>query len=224
MNFKNSLVVLMLTFSSMVSFAQFTVPALPYSYEALEPYFDKQTMELHHDKHHVAYVTKLNVEVNANEALKGKSIEEILKQVKKYNQVVRNNAGGHYNHSLFWTILSPNGGAPTGALLEDINATFGSLDKFKAAFADSAKTRFGSGWAWLIVSPKGKLKISTTPNQDNPLMDLVLEKGTPILALDVWEHAYYLKYHEKRPDYITAFWNIVNWNEVNRRYTEAKKK
>lgn len=203
--------------------AQFTVPALTYSVDALEPHIDKQTMEIHHDKHHAAYVEKLNKEVAANALLKDKSIEEIVTHVSKYNKAVRDNAGGHYNHSLFWTVLGPEGHTLSGPLLEDINATFGSFDQFKTAFSDSAKTRFGSGWAWLIVEG-GKLKITTTPNQDNPLMDVVKVKGTPILALDVWEHAYYLKYQNKRPDYITAFWNVINWNEVNKRYNDAKKK
>jgi Fe-Mn family superoxide dismutase len=205
--------------------AQFTVPALSYSFDALEPHIDKQTMEIHHDKHHAAYVKKLNDEVAANPALKDKSLEEIVKHVSKYNKAVRDNGGGHYNHSLFWTVIGPQGHTLSGPLLEDINATFGSFEKFQTAFSDSAKTRFGSGWAWLIVEhTTGKLKITTTPNQDNPLMDVVKEKGTPVLALDVWEHAYYLKYQNKRPDYIAAFWNVVNWDEVSKRYTEAKKK
>ncbi|MBO9700125.1 MAG: superoxide dismutase [Sporocytophaga sp.] len=221
---KKILLSVLVLFVSTLTFAQFTLPALPYAYEALEPSFDTQTMQIHHDKHHDAYVKNLNKEVTANPSLNGKTIEDICKNVSKYNTAVRNNGGGHYNHSLFWTVLSPKGGAPAGALSEDINKTFGSFDNFKAQFSDSAKTRFGSGWAWLIVGQDGKLKITTTPNQDNPLMDIVKVKGTPVLALDVWEHAYYLKYQNKRPDYITAFWNIVNWDEVNRRYTEAKKK
>jgi len=204
--------------------AQFTVPALSYGYDALEPHIDKQTMEIHHDKHHAAYVEKLNKEVSGNAVLKDKSVEQIVSHVSKYNKAVRDNAGGHYNHSLFWAVLGPDGHTLSGPLLEDINATFGSFEKFKTAFADSAKTRFGSGWAWLIVDATGKLKITSTPNQDNPLMDVVKVKGTPILALDVWEHAYYLKYQNKRPDYITAFWNVVNWDEVNKKYNEAKKK
>ncbi len=204
-------------------FGQFTVPALPYSYEALEPNFDKETMQIHHDKHHDAYVTQLNKQVDANPALKNKNVEDICKNVSKYNTQTRNNAGGHYNHSLFWTILSPTSTLPSGMLMEEINKTFGSFDSFKTQFSDSAKTRFGSGWAWLIIDGKGKLKISSTPNQDNPLMDVVAVKGTPVLGLDVWEHAYYLKYQNKRVDYISAFWNVVNWDEVNRRYKEAKK-
>lgn len=211
---------------STLTFAQFTLPQLPYAYDALEPHFDKQTMEIHHDKHHDTYVKNLNKEVTANEALKAQSVEAILQHVSKYNTAVRNNAGGHYNHSFFWLTLSPSAksGAPTGALLEDINKSFGSLEAFKTQFADSAKTRFGSGWAWLIVGEDGKLKITTTANQDNPLMDVVKVKGTPVLGLDVWEHAYYLKYQNKRPDYIAAFWSIINWTEVGRRYAEAKKK
>ncbi len=207
-----------------VSMAQFTVPPLPYAYDALEPSIDKETMQIHHDKHHDAYVKELNKQVEATPALKGLTVEEICKNVSKYKTVVKNNAGGHYNHSLFWTILSPQGGAPAGALLEDLNTTFGSMESFKSKFSDSAKTRFGSGWAWLIVDPQGKLKICSTPNQDNPLMDIAKEKGMPILGLDVWEHAYYLKYQNKRIDYITAFWNVVNWPEVTKRYEEAKKK
>lgn len=207
-----------------LAFGQFIVPPLPYPYEALEPSIDKETMQIHHDKHHEAYVKTLNAQVESTPELKGKSIEDILQHISKYKTVVRNNAGGHYNHSLFWTILSPTSGEPTGALLEDLKATFVSVEAFKAKFSDSAKTRFGSGWAWLIVDGKGKLKITTTPNQDSPLMDIAVEKGTPILALDVWEHAYYLKYQNKRVDYISAFWNVVNWPEVTKRYEEAKKK
>jgi Fe-Mn family superoxide dismutase len=222
---KISLLLAVLVLLSVNANAQFTVPALAYSYDALEPHIDKQTMEIHHDKHHAAYVKKLNEEVAANPALKDKSIEEIVKHASKYNKAVRDNGGGHYNHSLFWTVIGPDGHSLSGPLLEDINATFGSMDKFKAEFSDSAKTRFGSGWAWLIVDhATGKLKITTTPNQDNPLMDVVKVKGTPVLGLDVWEHAYYLKYQNKRPDYIAAFWNVVNWDEVSKRYAEAKKK
>ena len=220
---KKSILLLLTLILSNVSFAQFTVPALPYSFEALEPNFDKETMQIHHDKHHDAYVTQLNKQVDANPALKNKTVEEICRNVSKYNTLTRNNAGGHFNHSLFWTILRSTSTLPSGLLMEDINKTFGSFDSFKTQFSDSAKTRFGSGWAWLIVDGKGKLKISSTPNQDNPLMDIVSVKGTPILGLDVWEHAYYLKYQNKRVDYIAAFWNIVNWNEVTRRYKEVKK-
>jgi len=209
---------------SVISFAQFTLPPLPYAYDALEPYFDKQTMEIHHDKHHDAYVKNLNKEVAANSALAGKSIEDICKNISKYNTATRNNGGGHYNHSMFWTILAPKGTELSGPLLDDIIKTYGSFDNFKSQFSDTAKSRFGSGWAWLIVGEDGKLKITSSANQDNPLMDIAKVKGTPILCLDVWEHAYYLKYQNKRPDYIAAFWNIVNWSEVNKRYSAAKGK
>ena len=220
---KNSILIVLAFLGSNFCFGQFTVPALPYAYEALEPHFDKETMKIHHDKHHDSYVTQLNKLVDSNPNLKGKTLEEICKNISKFNTATRNNAGGHFNHSLFWTELSPVSALPSGALMEDINKTFGTFDIFKTLFTDSAKTRFGSGWAWLIVDTKGKLKITSTPNQDNPLMDGVNVKGTPILGLDVWEHAYYLKYQNKRVDYIAAFWNIVNWEEVTKRYKEAKK-
>ncbi|WP_374165067.1 superoxide dismutase [Arcticibacter sp. MXS-1] len=200
--------------------AQFTVPDLPYAFDALEPAIDKETMQIHHDKHHAAYVKNLNDAVKGT-AQEKQTLAQILAAVSKASPAVRNNAGGHYNHSLFWQIMAPKAQAPSAAFLKVIDAQFGSLDKFKAAFADSAAKRFGSGWAWLIVQ-KGKLKITTTPNQDNPLMDVVKEKGTPILALDVWEHAYYLKYQNKRPDYISAWWTVVNWPEVERRYNQIK--
>ncbi len=206
------------------AYAQFTLPTLPYSYDALEPHFDKMTMEIHYSKHHAAYVTNLNTEVSKDSTLKGKSLEDIFKHVSKYSMATRNNAGGHYNHSLFWSILTPNKKEVPAGLKAAIEKQFGSFDKFKDDFNTAAKTRFGSGWAWLIVSDKGELKISSTPNQDNPLMDVADIKGTPILALDVWEHAYYLKYQNKRPDYIAAFWNIINWEEVDKRYKEATKK
>jgi len=210
--------------SSFFSCAQpFTLPSLPYAYDALEPYFDEQTMTIHHTKHHASYVNNLNTAVAATIALKGKTIEEILTSIDKYSPAVRNNAGGHYNHSLFWTLLTPKADSlPKGPLMNEITKTFGSFEAFKTQFADSAKTRFGSGWAWLIITKEGKLKITSTANQDNPLMSVVKEKGTPILALDVWEHAYYLKYQNKRPDYITAFWKIINWTEVQKRYQAAK--
>jgi superoxide dismutase, Fe-Mn family len=196
----------------------FTLPALPYSANALEPHIDARTMEIHHGKHHNAYVTNLNAAV-AGKPEESLSIEEICTNISKYPAAVRNNGGGHYNHSLFWTILGPNaGGAPTGALAEAINAAFGSFDEFKTKFAAAATTRFGSGWAWLIKDASGKLQITSTPNQDNPLMDVAEVKGTPVLGLDVWEHAYYLNYQNRRPDYITAFWNVVNWNEVAKRF------
>jgi Fe-Mn family superoxide dismutase len=195
----------------------FELPKLAYEYTALEPHIDARTMEIHHSKHHNAYVTNLNNAIAGTDAEK-LSIEEICTNISKYPMAVRNNGGGHYNHSLFWSIMAPNaGGAPTGELADAINAAFGSFDKFKEEFAKAATTRFGSGWAWL-VKHDGKLVISSTPNQDNPLMDIAEVKGTPILGLDVWEHAYYLHYQNRRPDYITSFWNVINWNEVTRRF------
>ena len=200
----------------------FTLPALPYAFNALEPHIDARTMEIHHGKHHNAYVTNLNTAV-AGKPEENLSIEEICKTVSKYPVAVRNNGGGHYNHSLFWTLLSPSGGgAPSGAVADAINSSFTSFDEFKTKFAAAATGRFGSGWAWLIVDSSGKLQITSTPNQDNPLMDVADGRGTPILGLDVWEHAYYLNYQNRRPDYIAAFWNIVNWNEVNKRLAAAK--
>jgi superoxide dismutase, Fe-Mn family len=200
----------------------FTLPALPYAANALEPHIDAKTMEIHHGKHHNTYVTNLNNAIAGTDAEK-LSLEEINKNISKYPVAVRNNGGGHYNHSLFWTILGPNaGGAPTGALADAINATFGNFDEFKTKFAAAATGRFGSGWAWLIVDGSKKLQITSTPNQDNPLMDVAEVKGTPILGLDVWEHAYYLHYQNRRPDYITAFWNVVNWSEVAKRFDAAK--
>ncbi|MBS1634992.1 MAG: superoxide dismutase [Bacteroidetes bacterium] len=201
----------------------FELPALPYATNALEPHVDTKTMEIHHGKHHQAYVTNLNNAIAGTDAEK-LSIEDICKNISKYPVAVRNNGGGHYNHSLFWTIMGPNaGGAPGGDLADAINAAFGSLDEFKKQFAQAATTRFGSGWAWLLVTADGKLAISSTPNQDNPLMDIADVKGTPILGCDVWEHAYYLHYQNRRPDYVTAFWNVVNWNKVAELYKAAKK-
>lgn len=199
----------------------FELPALPYATDALEPHIDKQTMEIHHGKHHQAYVT------NLNKALEGKpeasqSIEEIIKNISKFPVAVRNNGGGHYNHSLFWEVIGPNkGGEPTGELADAINAAFGSFADFKTKFAEAGATRFGSGWAWLSVGADKKLVVSSTPNQDNPLMDIAEVKGTPILGMDVWEHAYYLKYQNRRPDYIAAFWNVVNWDAVADRFKKA---
>jgi Fe-Mn family superoxide dismutase len=199
----------------------FTLPALPYANDALEPHFDKLTMEIHHDRHHNAYVTNLNNAV-AGKPEESLSVEEICKNISKYPAPVRNNGGGHYNHSFFWTILAPNaGGKPTGDFAAAIDKKFGSFDTFKEEFAKAGVGRFGSGWAWLIVT-NGKLAISSTPNQDNPLMDIAEVKGAPILGLDVWEHAYYLKYQNKRPDYIAAFWNVVNWTKVAELYKAAK--
>ena len=195
----------------------FTLPSLPYAFNALEPHIDAKTMEIHHGKHHNAYVTNLNAAI-AGTAADSMSIEDICKDISKYPMPVRNNGGGHYNHSLFWTIMAPNaGGNPTGALSEAINGAFGSLDEFKKQFSNAGTTRFGSGWAWLSVSG-GKLVVSSTPNQDNPLMDIADVKGTPILGMDVWEHAYYLNYQNRRPDYISAFFNVINWNEVAKRF------
>lgn len=200
----------------------FTLPDLPYGFDALEPSIDAQTMQIHHDKHHGGYVTKLNAAIEGSPQA-DMSLEELMKGVSKYSTAVRNNGGGHYNHSLFWTILSPNGGgSPSGDLASAIDSTFGSLDAFKEDFAQAAATRFGSGWAWLVVDSSGSLKITSTPNQDNPVMDVVEVQGTPILGLDVWEHAYYLKYQNKRPEYIGAFWDVVNWDEVGKRYASAK--
>ncbi|RAJ04257.1 Fe-Mn family superoxide dismutase [Chitinophaga skermanii] len=203
--------------------APFTLPALPYGFDALEPNFDKMTMEIHHDKHHAAYVKNLNDALNGT-TWASLSLAEILAKVSAKEPAIRNNAGGHYNHSLFWTILSPKKTTPSSKLSAAINSTFGSFDAFQSKFNDAAKTVFGSGWAWLYVDGNKKLNISKTPNQDNPLMTgLVSETGTPILGLDVWEHAYYLKYQNRRPDYITAFWNVINWDEVSKRYEAAVK-
>ena len=200
----------------------FTLPALPYSYSALEPSFDAQTMEIHHTKHHQAYVTNLNNAIAGTE-LEGESLEEILRNLADAPLAVRNNGGGHWNHSFFWTILTPSGGGqPTGAVGEAINKAFGSYEKFKEEFTKAATGRFGSGWAWLLAQPDGTLAISSTPNQDNPLMDVAEQAGTPLLGLDVWEHAYYLKYQNRRPDYIAAFFNLINWDEVNRRWQAAQ--
>ncbi len=200
----------------------FTLPALPYAVDALEPHIDKMTMEIHHGKHHAAYVTNLNNAI-AGTDLEKMSIEDICKNISKHPMAVRNNGGGHYNHTLFWSIMSPNGGGtPTGELADAINAAFGSFDEFKAKFTNAGATRFGSGWAWLIVGADGKLAVTSTPNQDNPLMDIAEVKGTPILGMDVWEHAYYLKYQNRRPDYMGAFFNVVNWNAVAERMKAAK--
>lgn len=196
----------------------FTLPELPYPSNALEPHIDARTMEIHHGKHHAAYTNNLNAAIDGTEWA-SKSIEEIVANAGKISPAVRNNGGGFYNHNLFWTIMGPNaGGAPSGALADAINAAFGSLDAFKEAFAKAAATRFGSGWAWLIKKADGTLAVTSTANQDNPLMDVVEEKGTPILGLDVWEHAYYLNYQNRRPDYIAAFWNVVNWAKVAELY------
>jgi len=199
----------------------FELPSLPYALDALEPHIDARTMEIHHGKHHNAYVTNLNAAI-AGTDLEGKSLEELMK-VAGSSAAVRNNGGGHWNHSLFWQILSPSGGGlPTGALAAAIDAKFGSFDAFKEAFNKAGATRFGSGWAWLCVDTKKELCVCSSPNQDNPLMDVSENPGTPLLGLDVWEHAYYLHYQNRRPDYIAAFWNLVNWEEVSKRYAAAK--
>lgn len=199
----------------------FTLPNLPYAFDALEPYIDKMTMEIHHDKHHGAYVTNLNKAVEGSE-WSSKSIEDILANVSKLPAAVRNNGGGHYNHSLFWTWMKPKtGGTPLGELAEAIKRDFGSFDKFKEQFANAAMTRFGSGWAWL-VKQHDKVVICSTPNQDNPMMDLAEVKGVPLVGVDVWEHAYYLKYQNRRADYLAAWWNVVNWDEVANRFASAK--
>lgn len=200
----------------------FTLPSLPYAFGALEPHIDTRTMEIHHGKHHNAYVTNLNNAV-AGKPEESLSIEDICKSISNYSSAVRNNGGGHYNHSLFWSAMGPNaGGTPSGALGDAINSAFGNFDEFKTKFAAAGATRFGSGWSWLIVDGSGKLQVTSTPNQDNPLMDVAEVKGTPILGCDVWEHAYYLNYQNRRPDYIAAWWNVVNWNEVAKRFSAAK--
>lgn len=201
----------------------FTLAPLPYSNDALEPHFDALTMEIHHDRHHNAYVTNLNNAIAGTE-LEGMELTSILANISKYSAAVRNNGGGHFNHDLFWSILSPNGGGtPTGDLAEAMDAAFGSFDEFKTTFKNAAATRFGSGWAWLCLKADGTLCVCSTPNQDNPLMDVAECPGTPLLGLDVWEHAYYLKFQNKRPDYVDTFWNIVNWEAVAERFAAAKK-
>ncbi len=206
--------------------APFSLPALPYANTALEPAIDARTMEIHHDRHHKAYVDTLNAKVKDYPALSTTSLEDIQASVSRYDAAVRNNAGGHYNHSLFWTLMAPvgKGGSPSPALKAKLVQTFGSPEAFQTKFAEAATKVFGSGWAWLILKPDGSLAITTTPNQDNPLMDVVTERGTPLLALDVWEHAYYLHYQNKRADYIKAWWPVVNWNQVNTRYDAATRK
>ena len=200
----------------------FELPALPYATDALEPNIDTKTMEIHHGKHHNAYVTNLNNAIAGTDA-EGKSIEDIMSSISSASPAVRNNGGGHFNHSLFWTVMSPNGGGtPSGELAGAIDSTFGSFDAFKAEFAKAGATRFGSGWAWLCVDASGALFVTSSPNQDNPTMDIAEKQGTPILGLDVWEHAYYLNYQNRRPDYIAAFWNVVDWDAVAKRFADAK--
>jgi len=203
--------------------SKFELAPLPYAFNALEPYIDAQTMEIHHGKHHGAYVTNLNKAIEGKPELEGKSLEELFKNISSAPVAVRNNGGGHYNHTMFWNIMGPNkGGKPTGALADAINSTFGSFEKFQELFNNAATTRFGSGWAWLVLSD-GKLVVTSTPNQDNPLMDVAEVKGYPIMGLDVWEHAYYLKYQNRRPEYITNWWNVVDWDAIAKRFDEAKK-
>ncbi|HLU81336.1 MAG TPA: superoxide dismutase [Flavobacteriaceae bacterium] len=200
----------------------FELPKLPYAFDALEPHIDAKTMEIHHDKHHGGYTSKLNSAIEGTD-LEGKEIEDIMKNLDMSNSAVRNNGGGYYNHNLFWEIMSPNGGGkPSGDLGNAIDQSFGSFDKFKEEFSKAAATRFGSGWAWLCVHKGGKLEVCSTPNQDNPLMPDTGCGGHPILGLDVWEHAYYLNYQNKRPDYIEAFFNVINWDEVSKRYESNK--
>ncbi len=198
----------------------FTLPDLPYSYNALEPHIDARTMEIHHGKHHQAYVNNLNAALQGTEH-EGKSLEELLENISKLPMAVRNNGGGHWNHSFFWEIMGPGGGAPSSALAAKIDKSFGSFEEMQKQFAQAAATRFGSGWAWLCVDADDNLFISSTPNQDNPLMDVADKKGQPILGLDVWEHAYYLHYQNRRPDYVTSWWNVVNWEAVNKLYSSA---
>jgi Fe-Mn family superoxide dismutase len=200
----------------------FELPTLPYALTALEPHIDARTMEIHHGKHHAAYVTNLNAAVAADANAQGKSLDELCANISKYSMAIRNNGGGHWNHSLFWQIMSANGGGdPKGEIAFAINGAFGDFANFKKEFSQSAMTRFGSGWAWLSVDANKNLFISSTPNQDNPMMDAVDKKGTPVLGLDVWEHAYYLNYQNRRADYVAAFFNVVNWDEVNRRFKAA---
>lgn len=196
-----------------------TLPDLKYAFDALEPHIDAQTMEIHHDKHHAGYVSKLNDAIKGTDA-ENMELDELMKNISKFDTGVRNNGGGHYNHTLFWSILSPSGNSPSGDLNDAINDTFGTLNELKDKMNAAGAGRFGSGWAWLIVKD-GKLEVTSTPNQDNPLMDIAEVKGTPILGIDVWEHAYYLKYQNKRPDYLNAIWNVINWEAVGNRYDAA---
>ena len=205
----------------------FTTPPLDYPFNALEPHIDAKTMEIHHDKHHATYVTKLNEAIAGKKDLESQSIEELISKISTLPEnirgAVRNNGGGHWNHSFFWKLIGPNaGGQPSGELADAIKQEFGSFDAFKEKFANAGVTRFGSGWAWACLGKDGKLSICSTPNQDNPLMDVSECKGTPILGIDVWEHAYYLKYQNRRPEYIAAFWNVVNWNAVSKNFKSVK--
>lgn len=218
---KSTLLLFMVTFLTGTLIAQFSLPQLPYAYNALEPVIDAQTMEIHHSKHHAAYINNLNNAVKGTPAAE-MSIEDINKNISKYPVSVRNNGGGHFNHSLFWSVLTAEKGTmPNAGLKRAIEKQFTSIDSLKKLMNTAAATRFGSGWAWLIVTPDLKLAVCSTPNQDNPLMDIAEVKGNPILGIDVWEHAYYLKYQNKRPDYLSAIWNVINWNEVSKRYDAA---
>lgn len=201
---------------------KYTLPELPYAHDALEPHIDSETMTIHHSKHHQGYVDKLNAAIEGTDAA-NETLEDTLRSISKYGPGVRNNAGGHYNHTLFWNVLSPNAKtAPEGKLAEEINTVFGSLEKFKEQFTQAALTQFGSGWAWLFVKYNGTIGISATPNQDNPLMDTnITNQGFPIMGVDVWEHAYYLKYQNKRPDYLNAIWNVLDWTAVEKNYEEV---
>ena len=216
MNYLTLLVLCILTQITM----KFQLPELPYSYDALEPHIDARTMEIHYTKHHQGYTDKLNAAIEGKN-VENQSIEDILRNVSQHGDAVRNNGGGYFNHRLFWEVMSPNGGGePVGELQEAISSAFGSFSEFKEKFSSASASQFGSGWGWLIVNG-GNVEIGSTPNQDNPLMDVCKLEGTPILGLDVWEHAYYLKYQNKRPDYISSWWNVVNWEEVNNRYKQA---
>ncbi|MBL6962935.1 MAG: superoxide dismutase [Bacteroidetes bacterium] len=201
----------------------FELPNLDYAFDALAPHIDARTMEIHHGKHHAAYVSNLNNALKGTDGIE-KNLEDIIKNISKYPAAVRNNGGGHFNHTLFWKILSPRGGGqPAGSLMDAINSEFGSFDTFKDTFSKSAMTRFGSGWAWLCLDNNGKLSVCSSPNQDNPLMDIAECKGSPILGLDVWEHAYYLNYQNRRADYISAFWNVVNWDAISTSFQHLSK-
>ncbi len=203
--------------TTMTTINKFEFPQLPYAFDALEPFIDKQTMEIHYGKHHKAYFDNFGNAIKGTE-LESKTIEEIFANISKYPAAVRNNGGGFYNHVIYWESMKLNSGKLSAKLQTAINKTFGSIDELKKLFLDAGKTRFGSGWSWLSVNDKGELFVSSTPNQDNPLMDVAEKKGTPILAMDVWEHAYYLKYQNRRPDYVEAFWNIINWELVSKKY------
>ena len=218
-----SIVLGILTVNNKTMAQNYIFPELPYAYDALEPYIDAQTMEIHYTKHHRAYYDNF-VKAAAEAKIDNLPLEDIFSRVSIYSSAIRNNGGGYYNHMLFWKVMGPNaGGQPEGELLKAIEETFGSFDKFKADFETAAKTQFGSGWAWLAVDAEGNLFVSQTPNQDNPLMDVAAKRGQPILGLDVWEHAYYLKYQNRRPEYVGNFWNVVNWNKVAELYKKAMK-